>query len=94
MVENIPLASLGQLSCFCPLPASWAPLALRAVREDGMSPELCSTTQQQLNSHRSKRGCPSKSKINIRTASTKEVSSIPMENRTVSNTETSYKKQL
>ena len=64
MVENISLASLGQLSCFCPLPASWAPLIHRAVWKAERSLALCNTAQQQLNSHCSKRGCPHKGKTN------------------------------
>ena len=51
MVRNIPLASLGQLSCFCPLPAPCArsaPLAGRVVQGVEMSLALYSTAQQQL----------------------------------------------
>jgi len=51
MVKNIPLASLGQLSWLCPLPATCAPCRLlsgRAVLEGEISLALYSTAQQQL----------------------------------------------
>lgn len=51
MLWNIPLASLGQLTWFCPLLAPCAPSALLANRtkhESETSLALYSTAQQQL----------------------------------------------
>ena len=69
-------------------------LTHRTVWEAEMSPALCSTAQQQLNSHCSNRAFPQKVKQTIRTDTTKEMTTIPMEKKTISNTETCYKKQL
>ena len=87
MVQDIPLASLGQLSWFCPHTAPCAPpvlLAGRAAGEAETSLTLCSAAQQQL-----KHWCIIstvfllKPKHSIISDTTKKNSSIPADTRTV-----------
>ena len=97
MVENISLASLGQLSCFCPLPDSWAIPAhsLTGQYEKLKCLRLCAALLSNNSIVTvSNRGFPQKVKQTIRTDTTKEMTTIPMKKKTISNTETCYKKQL